>query len=42
MKEMKPEAVIEILKKQNVHVSIEEAKLILNFMYKLVLKNIYF
>ena len=36
MERMKPETVIEILKKHNVHISVEEAKLILDFMYKLV------
>ena len=35
MKEVKPETVIEILKKHNIHISINEAKLILNFMVKL-------
>ncbi len=35
MKEVKPETVIEILKKHNIHISMNEAKLILNFMVKL-------
>lgn len=36
MERVKPEKVIEILKKHNVHISIEQAQLILNFMFKLV------
>jgi hypothetical protein len=35
MERMKPEIVIEILKKFHVHISVEEAKLILDFMHKL-------
>jgi hypothetical protein len=35
MGEVKPETVIEILKKHDVHISLELAKLILDFMYKL-------
>ena len=35
MERVKPETVIEILKKHNVHISLEQAKLILGFMYKL-------
>ena len=35
MESMKPETVIEILKNHNVHISLEQAKLILDFMYKL-------
>jgi hypothetical protein len=35
MESMKPETVIEILKKHNVHISLAQAQLILSFMYKL-------
>lgn len=35
MGEVKPETVIEIIKKHDVHISLEQAKLILGFMYKL-------
>jgi len=35
MGQIKPEMVVEILKKHNVHISIEEARKILDFMYKL-------
>ena len=35
MERVKPETVIEILKKHNVPNSLEQAKLILGFMYKL-------
>jgi hypothetical protein len=35
MENVKPETVIEILKKHNVHISLVQAQLILSFMYKL-------
>ena len=35
MELLKPETVVEILSKQNVHISLEQAKLILAFMVKL-------
>jgi hypothetical protein len=35
MENVKPETVIEILKKHNVHISFAQAQLILSFMYKL-------
>lgn len=35
MGQIEPEMVVEILKKHNVHISIEEARIILDFMYKL-------
>jgi hypothetical protein len=35
MENVKPETVIEILKKHNVHISLMQAQIILNFMYKL-------
>jgi hypothetical protein len=34
MVSVKPERVIEILKRHNVHISLEQAALILDFMYK--------
>lgn len=34
MKSVKPEQVIEILRKHNVHISLEQAALILDFMFK--------
>ncbi len=36
MEGVKPETVIEILKKHNVHISLEQARLILDFMFKFV------
>lgn len=36
MESVKPEAVIEILKKHNVHISLEQARVILDFMIKFV------
>lgn len=35
MRSMKPEQVIEILKKHNVHISLDQAGIILDFMFKL-------
>lgn len=35
MSSMKPEQVIEILKNNNVHISLEQARIILDFMIKL-------
>jgi hypothetical protein len=32
---MKPEQIIEILKSNNVHISLEQARMILEFMFKL-------
>jgi hypothetical protein len=32
---MKPEQIIEILKNNNVHISLEQARIILDFMFKL-------
>lgn len=34
MEGVKPEVVIEILKKHNVHISLEQAKVILDFKFK--------
>jgi hypothetical protein len=34
MESVKPEQVIEILRKHNVHISLEQAALILHFMFK--------
>jgi hypothetical protein len=34
MASVKPEQVIEILKQHNVHISLEQARLILDFMFK--------
>lgn len=34
MESVKPEQVIEILKRHNVHISLEQARLILEFMIK--------
>ncbi len=36
MASVKPEEVIEILKKHNVHISLAQAEVILHFMFKLV------
>lgn len=36
MKSVKPEQVIEILRKHNVHISLEQAALILDLMFKFV------
>jgi len=36
MASVKAEEIIEILKKQNVHISLEQARLVLDFMFKFV------
>lgn len=36
MEGVKPEKIIEILQQHNVHISLEQARLILDFMYKFV------
>jgi hypothetical protein len=36
MASVRPEEVIKILKKQNVHISLEQARLVLDFMFKFV------
>jgi len=36
MESVKPELVVEILKKHNVHISLEQARVILDFMFKFV------
>jgi hypothetical protein len=36
MDSVKPELVIEILKKHNVHISLEQARIIIDFMVKFV------
>lgn len=36
MASVKPEEIIEILKKQNIHISFEQARLVLDFMFRFV------
>ena len=40
MESVKPELVIEILKKHNVHISLEQARVILDFMIKYPVLNV--